>query len=90
MAILAGDRRLLDQQDVEQTLLLGTVSFDKDDAGGLLADGPASRIEFEERERAEMIAALNTTRWNVTEAARQLGISRGALRRRIARAGIRP
>ncbi len=48
----------------------------------------ASRDAFHERERIEIRTALELHRWNVSAAARSLGVSRGALRGRIARLGI--
>jgi DNA-binding NtrC family response regulator len=86
MAILAGERRLLDADDVENALDLGPFE-PAPDAAGADAD-PVSRAEFDARERAETVAALNAQRWNVSAAARALGISRGALRRRMQRFGL--
>ena len=51
-------------------------------------DQVASRDAFDERERIEIRTALELHRWNVSAAARSLGVSRGALRGRIARLGI--
>jgi transcriptional regulator with GAF, ATPase, and Fis domain len=48
----------------------------------------SSRSDFEERERLEIARALALERWNVSAAARALGVSRGALRGRMARLGI--
>ena len=41
-------------------------------------------------ERARLLEALDETYWNVTRAARRLGISRDTLRYRIAKHGLRP
>jgi transcriptional regulator with AAA-type ATPase domain/tetratricopeptide (TPR) repeat protein len=41
-------------------------------------------------EREHLLAALTETRWNVTRAAAQLGISRNTLRYRIEKHGLRP
>jgi DNA-binding NtrC family response regulator len=48
-----------------------------------------SRARFEACERAELERALVGHRFNVTAAARSLGLSRGALRGRMARLGLR-
>ena len=69
--------------------------------GVLLRAGPAevagampppslrdSRGCFEEHERAEITSTLSRHRWNVSAAARTLGVSRGALRSRMARLGL--
>jgi DNA-binding NtrC family response regulator len=47
-----------------------------------------SRSRFEDAERAELARQLEEHRWNVSAVARTLGISRGALRGRMARLGI--
>lgn len=84
MAILAGERRLLDAEDVA-----GALELDGDAAGWGSPGGSGSpREDFEARERAETIAALDAWRWNVSAAARALGLSRGALRRRMQRLGF--
>jgi len=44
--------------------------------------------EFQERERIEVLDALNSQRWNVSAAARSLGVSRGSLRARMRRLGV--
>ena len=54
-----------------------------------VAPPPVSRAAFERRERAELERVLVAHRWNVSAAARSLGISRGALRGRLARLGLR-
>jgi len=48
------------------------------------------RAEYEQRERLELIAALERNEWNVTATARELGVGRGKLRRRMASLGINP
>ncbi len=66
-----------------------------EDLDRMLARRPArepvagSRAVFERRERAELERVLDAHRWNVSAAARSLGISRGALRGRMARLGLR-
>jgi transcriptional regulator with GAF, ATPase, and Fis domain len=50
---------------------------------------PESRGLFEERERMRLSQALSRHRWNVSAAARSLGLSRGALRGRMSRLGLR-
>ena len=52
------------------------------------AAGPASRFDLDENERAVIEAALREHRHNVTHAATALGLSRGALYRRMARHGL--
>lgn len=75
MAILAGERRLLGAQDVEQALEIESSSA-------------RSRSDFEERDRRELLRVLASVRWNVSLAARQLGASRGALRGRMKHLGL--
>ena len=43
-----------------------------------------------ETERRLLLSALERNRWNVTQAARALGISRDTLRYRIDKFGLRP
>jgi len=43
-----------------------------------------------EVETQEILEALHWTGWNVTEAARRLGVPRGTLRYKIERHGIEP
>jgi DNA-binding NtrC family response regulator len=50
--------------------------------------GSPSRSRFEERECRELEQVLAAHRWNVSAAARSLGISRGALRGRMTRLGL--
>jgi len=47
-----------------------------------------SRVGFQERERDLLASQLERHRWNVSATARALGISRGALRGRMARLGL--
>ena len=49
---------------------------------------PGSRRRFEAAEREELAQALRRHRWNVSAAARSLGLSRGTLRGRMARLGL--
>jgi DNA-binding NtrC family response regulator len=49
---------------------------------------PAARDRFLARERAALEGLLADHRWNVSAAARSLGVSRGALRGRLARLGL--
>jgi serine/threonine-protein kinase PknK len=51
-------------------------------------DRPASREEFDEVERAQILEALKRTGWNRAEAARELGMPRRTFYRRLARYGI--
>lgn len=50
--------------------------------------GVANRTEYEDRERVKLIAALERSQWNVSAAARELGMGRGKLRSRMAALGI--
>ena len=50
---------------------------------------PGSRREFREQQRAELLQLLNDEAWNVSAAARRLGISRGGLRSRMRILGLR-
>ena len=50
---------------------------------------PESRRLFEDRERMRLSQVLSRNRWNVSAAARSLGLSRGALRGRMSRLGLR-
>ena len=56
---------------------------DADDCRAWLAGLP-------ETERRLLLNALERNRWNVTQAARALGISRDTLRYRIDKFGLRP
>ena len=96
MAILAGERRTLDGEDVGETLgaaerFTGTaaqphaVSPPRDPAAPTEA---ASRSQFARLEREALLKALNAQRWNVSAAARELGLSRSALRHRMKRLGF--
>ena len=51
-------------------------------------DEPADVVDAQEMEKQQMLAALQQTRGNRTEAAQLLGISRATLYRRLARLGI--
>jgi DNA-binding NtrC family response regulator len=53
-------------------------------------DLPGGGIQFEEVERNLLLQALQKTDWNVTRAARLLGLSRDTLRYRIAKFGLSP
>jgi len=75
MAVLAGDRRLLDRDDVEKSLQI--MKFE---------DRPRQR--FEQRERSSLVEALDAHGWNVSATARALGMSRGRLRGMMARLGL--
>jgi transcriptional regulator with GAF, ATPase, and Fis domain len=57
--------------------------------GGVRAVEVPSREGFRARERSELARQLEQHRWNVSATARSLGISRGALRGRMARLGLR-
>lgn len=52
------------------------------------AEAPAARFDLDENERAVIEAALREHRHNVSHAAAALGLSRGALYRRMARHGL--
>ncbi len=88
MAILAGERRLLDAEDAERALRLCD-DVTRGDAGKAGDPGqPSSRTEFSDAERRALVEALNAHRWNVSASARALGITRGALRSRMRRCGL--
>jgi DNA-binding NtrC family response regulator len=87
MAILAGDRRILDAEDVDAALEL-SMPTRQEIRDSSHEDLPASRVEYQRAERRRLIAALNEQEWNVSATARQLGLSRAALRRRMQRHGI--
>jgi len=57
-------------------------------SGALEIELPAGAVSFDAIERAVIEAMLKRTRGNVSRAAELLGMSRGALRNRIARHGI--
>jgi DNA-binding NtrC family response regulator len=59
---------------------------------GVLAPGAADPVptSLPETERRLLLSALERNRWNVTQAARALGISRDTLRYRIDKFGLRP
>ncbi|KQM63607.1 Fis family transcriptional regulator [Sphingomonas sp. Leaf16] len=78
---------------VERAILLG--EGDMIDAALLAPDpvvavteSPAARFDLDENERAVIEAALHEHRHNVSHAAAALGLSRGALYRRMARHGL--
>ena len=75
MAVLAGERRLLDWYDVEEALRI--VEFEA-----------RPREKFESQERSKLIAALDADGWNVSATARALGMSRGRLRGVMVRLGL--
>jgi two-component system, NtrC family, response regulator AtoC len=52
--------------------------------------GDAVSTSLPETERRLLLSALERNRWNVTQAARALGISRDTLRYRIDKFGLRP
>ena len=53
-----------------------------------VAEAPSARFDLDENERAVIEAALREHRHNVSHAAAALGLSRGALYRRMARHGL--
>jgi DNA-binding NtrC family response regulator len=75
MAVLAGERRLLDWYDVEEALRI--VEFEA-----------RPRQKFESRERSKLVEALDSHGWNVSATARALGMSRGRLRGVMDRLGL--
>ncbi len=75
MAILCEDRRKLDRYDVERALQLSRMES-------------KPSVQYEVREREEIVVALNAHGWNVSATARALDMSRGRLRGRMARLGI--
>ncbi|MCB2017914.1 MAG: sigma-54-dependent Fis family transcriptional regulator [Hydrogenophaga sp.] len=60
------------------------------DFGGLEVGGEALPTSLPETERKLLLSALERNRWNVTQAARALGISRDTLRYRIDKFSLRP
>jgi DNA-binding NtrC family response regulator/tetratricopeptide (TPR) repeat protein len=86
---------LVDTQVVTSAMLDLSPPPDRGEAPGEApSDGaPASRglgPTLDAVERASLLEALDDTFWNVTRAARRLGISRDTLRYRIAKHGLRP
>ena len=51
---------------------------------------PREGISLEDVERNFLLQALETSGWNITQAARLLGLSRDTLRYRIEKYGLRP
>lgn len=51
---------------------------------------PKEGISLEEVERNYLLQALESAGWNITQAARLLGLSRDTLRYRIEKYGLRP
>jgi DNA-binding NtrC family response regulator len=90
MAILAGERRLLDAGDAERALRLEEAPDVAPTEAPLDAadTGPGSRREFLEAERRRILDVLNTQRWNVSASARALGLTRSTLRVRMRRLGL--
>ncbi|KQN83069.1 Fis family transcriptional regulator [Sphingomonas sp. Leaf67] len=78
---------------IERAVLLGdggaidTALLAPETAAMVAADAPA-RFDLDENERAVIEAALREHRHNVSHAAAALGLSRGALYRRMARHGL--
>ena len=54
-----------------------------------LARRARHRGEYEEEEAEQILAALRTSRWNVSEVARRLGFSRPTLYRKMRKYGLR-
>jgi DNA-binding NtrC family response regulator len=89
MAILAGERRLLDAEDGERALRLGTETPAVEATLGTGGKGrPGSRQEFLEGERRRILEALNAQDWNVSASARSLRLTRSVLRVRMRRLGL--
>lgn len=73
---------LLGEGEVIDATLLGTLPVTA------AVEAPAARFDLDENERAVIEAALLEHRHNVSHAAAALGLSRGALYRRMARHGL--
>ena len=73
---------LLGEGEVIDATLLGPVAI------APVAEAPAARFDLDGNERAVIEAALREHRHNVSHAAAALGLSRGALYRRMARHGL--
>ena len=66
------------------------VFLSKDEASGGTGEGfPAEGIHLADVERDMLVRALTRTAWNVTQAARLLGVSRDTLRYRIDKFGLK-
>ncbi len=77
---------------IERAVLLGDGTIDSallapEPVAVVTAEAPA-RFDLDENERAVIEAALHEHRHNVSHAAAALGLSRGALYRRMARHGL--
>ena len=69
----------------------GTVTVDDLDlpvSGVDSSTEPLSREQFDRRERARIAEALARNRWNVARTARQLGIPRSSLYRKLKKMGV--
>jgi two-component system NtrC family response regulator len=78
LAIFCAGRRVVGLEQVEQAL------------AGAETPAPSARLRFAEDERARLQALLERLRWNVSAVARELGVSRGALRYRLRKHGLVP
>ena len=76
LAIFCAGRRVVGLEQVELAL------------AGAGAPAPSARVRFEEDERGRLEALLERFRWNVSAVARELGVSRGALRYRLRKHGL--
>jgi DNA-binding NtrC family response regulator len=76
LAIFCVGRRVVGLEQVELALT------------GAEAPAPSARVRFEEDERGRLEALLERSRWNVSAVARELGVSRGALRYRLRKHGL--
>ena len=76
---------VIDAASVRRELALGLLESNL----ALTIGRPRSRQRFEEREREALVACLEDTRWNVSCAARRLGLTRSAMRYRMAKYGLR-
>lgn len=87
--ISLGDDFSADAADLDLGILEGEAENDRQDAVVSSPLGELTRA-VSEVETQEILEALHWTGWNVTEAARRLGVPRGTLRYKIERHGIEP
>src|SRR5262249_22177287 len=89
-AVILGRGTVIDEDDLRDWLRPVTRAPSAvDDDVPLDDDGPANlREELERRESAKILEVLESVRWNVTQAAAQLGVDRTNLHRKMRKYGI--
>jgi two-component system response regulator AtoC len=87
-AVLLSDGPIIDLRDIAPAL--GRRRVVSDELDQLVIDLPSDGFPFEEYERRIIAHALKRNRWNRSHTARELGISRPRLLRKIEKFGLSP